>query len=184
MVVGPVDFAGNCGERVSAHSLRGGTTCLRFSARQGLWILLLLFPPTQLLGQSGGEMRFSLKSDPKTFNPLLVEDEPSYDLRYLTGGVLIRRNRQTQVLEPELAISWKISQAGRKIAFQLRQGVSFSDGTPFTAQDVAATMRALMDPALHSTVGDDFRSGSGEVRTEISGKYSVSVIFPQPVAGL
>ncbi len=129
-------------------------------------------------------MRFSLKSDPKTFNPLLVEDESSFDLRYLTGGVLIRRNRQTQVLEPELASSWKISQAGRKITFQLRQGLSFSEGTPFVAQDVAATMRALMDPNLHSTTGDDFRSGVGEVKTEISGKYSVSVIFPQPVAGL
>jgi peptide/nickel transport system substrate-binding protein len=64
-------------------------------------------------------MRFSLKSDPKTFNPLLVEDESSFDLRYLTGGVLIRRNRQTQVIEPELATSWKISQAGRKITPQM-----------------------------------------------------------------
>jgi len=43
----------------------------------------------------------------KTFNPLLVEDGQSETIRYLTGGVLIRLNRQTQVLEPALAVSWK-----------------------------------------------------------------------------
>ncbi len=65
-----------------------------------------------LMAQFGGELRFCLRSDPKTFNPLLVDDEASETIRYLTGGVLIRVNRLTQELEPELATSWKISQHG------------------------------------------------------------------------
>ena len=67
---------------------------------------------------SGGELRFCLHSEPKTFNPLLVDDDASETIRYLTGGVLIRINRQTQELQPELAESWKILDGGRTIAFR------------------------------------------------------------------
>jgi len=134
--------------------------------------------------QPRGELRFCLRSEPRTFNPLLVDDEPSETVRYLTGGVLIRFNRQTQKLEPELAVSWKMSEDGRKISLQLRDGVVFSDGTLFTAEDVAYTMRALMDPNLHSPTGDSFRSGEGAVQAEVLGPRSVSIQFPAPVAGL
>src|SRR5580693_8176233 len=86
---------------------------------------------------------------------------------FQAGGVgcMIRRakklkllvNRQTQNLEPGLAISWKVSKDGRQISFRLRSGISFSDGTPFSAEDVAYTIQQLMDPALHSPTGDAFR---------------------------
>jgi len=148
--------------------------------------LLVSFAMTAatLLAQWGGELRFCLRSDPKTFNPLLVDDEASETIRYLTGGVLIRVNRLTQELEPELAASWKISRQGRVITFQLRRGVSFSDGTPFTADDVAYTIRALMDPALHSPTGDSFRSAPGGIATNISAPNQITIAFPAPVAGL
>ncbi len=76
------------------------------------------------------ELRFYIHSEPKTFNPALVADDASETVRYLTGGVLVRLNRQTQRAEPELATSWKMSKDGRTITFQLRRGVRFSDGTP------------------------------------------------------
>ena len=146
--------------------------------------LFIALIATSALAQTGSELRFALQSDPKSFNPLLVEDEPSSYIRYLTGGVLIRLDRATQAFDPELAKSWKISEGGRRITLQLREGISFSDGTPFTAADVAATMRALMDPNLHSSTGDDFRSSSGEVKTEVRGKYTISILFPQPIAAV
>jgi peptide/nickel transport system substrate-binding protein len=131
-----------------------------------------------------GELRFCLRSEPKTFDPLKVEDESSAAIRYLTGGVLIRLNRQTQALEPELAQSWKVSKDGKQITFKLRSGVSFSDGTPFSAEDVAFTVQQLMDPALHSPTGDSFRSGPGNVETKIISPTQISITFPAPVAGL
>jgi len=131
-----------------------------------------------------GELRFCLRSEPKTFDPLKVEDDASATIRYLTGGVLLRMNRQTQALEPELAQSWKVSKDGRQIAFKLRSGISFSDGTPFSAEDVAYTMQQLMDPALHSPTGDAFRSGPGNVETKVISPTEISVTFPAPVAGL
>ncbi len=135
-------------------------------------------------GPSGGELHFCLHGEPKTFNPLLVEEDSSETVRYLTGGVLIRLNRQTQALEPGLAVSWRVSQEGRRISFRLRTGLYFSDGTPFTAEDVAYTMKALMDPQLHSPTGDSFRSGEGQVDVQIPSSDTVVVTFPAPVAGL
>jgi peptide/nickel transport system substrate-binding protein len=132
----------------------------------------------------GGELRFCLRNEPKTFDPLKVEDDASGAIRYLTGGVLVRVNRQTQALQPELALSWKVSKDGRQISFHLRNGISFSDGTPFSAQDVAYTVQQLMDPALHSPTGDAFRSGTGTVETKVSSPTQISIRFPAPVTGL
>ncbi|HEV2448225.1 MAG TPA: ABC transporter substrate-binding protein [Candidatus Sulfopaludibacter sp.] len=137
-----------------------------------------------LEAQWGGELRFCLHSDPRTFNPVLVEDSSSETVRYLTGGVLLRVNRATQQLEPELAERWRVEDGGRRIVFQLKEGVLFSDGTPFTAEDVAYTMRQLLDPAVHSPTGDAFRPASGTVGTAVRGKYEIAVTFPQPVAAV
>src|SRR5947209_5131777 len=131
-----------------------------------LLVALLAVSASTTAAQSGRELRFCLPAEPRTFHPLVVADDSSETIRYLTGGVLIRFNRQTQELQPELAASWKVSEAGRKISFKLREGILFSDGTPFSAEDVAFTMRALMDPNLHSPTGDSFRSAEGQVRSE------------------
>jgi peptide/nickel transport system substrate-binding protein len=140
-----------------------------------------------LLRQSaaqGSELRFCLHTEPKTFDPLKVDDEASASIRYLTGGVLVRVNRNTQELEPGLALSWKVSKDGRQISFRLRSGIYFSDGTPFSAEDVAYTVQQLMDPALHSATGDAFRSGTGSVETKVISPTQISIRFPAQVAGL
>jgi peptide/nickel transport system substrate-binding protein len=151
-------------------------------------IFALAFLATALLGrawaQGGGELRFCLHAEPKTFDPLKVEDDAAVSIRYLTGGVLVRLNRQTQALEPELAQSWKVSKDGREITFKLRRAISFSDGTPFSAEDVAYTVHQLMDPALHSPAGDAFRTGPGSVETKVASPTQITITFPAPVAGL
>src|ERR1700691_2889533 len=134
--------------------------------------------------QGGGELRFFLHNEPKTFDPLKVEDDASSQIRYLTGGVLIRVNRSTQELEPGLATSWKVSKDGREISFHLRSGILFSDGTSFSAEDVAYTMQQLMDPGLHSATGDAFRSGTGNVETKVISPTEISIRFPAQVSGL
>jgi peptide/nickel transport system substrate-binding protein len=149
----------------------------------GLYLLAVL-SAGHLAAQWGGELRLCLYGEPRNFRPELVDDENSETIRYLTGGVLIRVNRLTQELQPELASSWKVEKNGRSITFQLREGVVFSDGTPFSADDVAYTMEVLMDPAVHSPTGDAFRSGAGQVRAVVEGKLRVSIVFPETVAGV
>jgi len=155
-----------------------------FGRKIAIAIICLGFVLGQASAQTGGELRFCLRTEPKTFNPLKVEDDASGAIRYLTGGVLVRVNRQTQDLEPELAMSWKVSKDGRQISFHLRSGILFSDGTPFTAADVAYTVQQLMDPALHSPTGDAFRSGTGSVETKVISPTQISIKFPAQVAGL
>jgi peptide/nickel transport system substrate-binding protein len=145
---------------------------------------VFFFFPGSVRAQSGGELHFCLHGEPKTFNPILVDDEAAENVRFLTGGVLIRLNRQTQELEPGLAISWKVSKDGRSITFQIRKGLSFSDGTPFTSEDVAYTMKSLMDPQLHSPTGDAFRSGDGTIDLQTPSPEQIKMTFPAPVAGL
>src|SRR5919197_1106538 len=146
--------------------------------------LLLCLSFSTALAQSGGELRFYLHSDPKTFDPLMVADEASETIRYLTGGVLVRVNRRTQQAEPELATSWTTARDGRSVSFNLRPHLYYSDGTPFTAEDVAYTVQRLMDPALHSPTGDSFRSGSGAVRTRVDSPTRITIAFPAAIAGL
>jgi peptide/nickel transport system substrate-binding protein len=134
--------------------------------------------------QWGGELRFCLHSEPRNLHPALVDDDASETVRYLTGGVLVRVNRLNQKLEPELATSWKVEDGGRSVLFRLREGLAFSDGSPFTAEDVSYTMQVLMDPNLHAPTADVFRSGEGSVKTVERGQYEVRIVFPEPVAGL
>jgi peptide/nickel transport system substrate-binding protein len=144
-------------------------------------IILLL---GSAFGQSGTELRFCLWSEPKTFNPLLVQEDSSETVRYLTGGVLVRLNRQTQQLESELASTWKVGKDGRSITFSLRQGIKFSDGTSFSAEDVVYTVQQMMDPNLHSPTGDSFRSGEGKVDSKVLSPSKITITFPAPIAGL
>src|ERR1700704_2332018 len=151
-------------------------------------VLRFLFSLALLTGvifaQSGNELRFCLRAEPKTFDPLKVDDDASLTIRYLTGGVLVRANRQTQALEAELAESWKVSKDGKQITFKLRRGLRFSDGSPFSAEDVAFTVTRLMDPALHSSTGDAFRAGNSTVSTKVLSPNQISIAFSASITGL
>ena len=149
-----------------------------------LSVLVLLMISSAALAQTGGELRLCLYGEPKTLNPLLVQDNESEAVRYLTGGVLVRVNRVTQNAQPELATEWKLMDGGKRIRFKLRTDARYSDGTPFSAADVAYTMERLMDPALHTAVGDAFRSSQGKLSTRVVSPSIVEIIFPAPVANL
>lgn len=132
----------------------------------------------------GGELRFCLHAEPKNFNPLLVSEEPDEVVRFLTGGVLIRMNRETQALEPELAESWRVLGGGRQIEFKLREGVRFSDGVPLTPADVLFSLRSALDPVLHSPAGEPFRSDQGTPAVSQPGSRRILVSLPAPMAGV
>jgi len=49
-------------------------------------------------------------------------------------------------VRPALAASWDLSDDGRQLTFQLRDGITFSDGSPITSDDVVASWLRLIDP--------------------------------------
>lgn len=144
--------------------------------------MLAVLPPAA--AQAGTQLKFCIGASPKTFDPLLVTDEPSETVRYLTGGVLLRLNRQSQQLQAELASSWKLSPDGKSIRFNLRKNLRFSDGVPFTAEDVAYTVDRLNDASLHSPVADAFRVGEGAMTTQIIAPDKIVIRFPTVIVGV
>ncbi len=132
----------------------------------------------------GGELHFALHSDPKTFDPLLSADQSSELCIRLQHDRLLRMNRKTRKFEPGLAESWKILEQGRKIVLQLRKGVQFSDGSPFTAKDVIHTIQRLIDPAVNSPKSGAFRPEQGKVTVEALSGDRVAVTFPTVVPSI
>ena len=54
------------------------------------------------------------------------------------------------VVHPQLAESWESNDAATEWTFHLREGVTFHDGRPFTADDVVWTYQRLLDPEVGS----------------------------------
>ena len=98
--------------------------------------------------------------------------------------MLLRLNRQSQQLQAELASSWKLSPDGKSIRFTLRKNLRFSDGVPFSAEDVAYTMNRLNDASLHSPVADAFRVGEGAIATQIVAPDKIVIRFPTVIVGV
>jgi len=82
-------------------------------------------------------------------------------------------------VEPLLAESWEMEEGGKAFVFKLREGVTWHDGTPFTADDVVFSFNIFANPAVGSTyagklsdvVGyDEFQAGTA---TELAGVTKV-----------
>jgi peptide/nickel transport system substrate-binding protein len=136
------------------------------------------------MAQTAGQLHFTIPADPQTFDPLLITEQAGETIRYLTGGVLIRFNRSTQKLEPALALTWKVQDHARRIDFELRRDIKFSDGSLFGPADVIATMQRIADPRLLSGIADSVRAAGGEIKASQNGVAGVTVLFSKPVAGL
>ncbi|MFZ6990887.1 ABC transporter substrate-binding protein [Curtobacterium sp. RRHDQ66] len=54
---------------------------------------------------------------------------------------------------PALATKWTTSDDGKTLTFTLRQGVSFTDGTPFDAAAVVRNIQHVQDPTTASSTG-------------------------------
>lgn len=130
------------------------------------------------------ELRFVIPGDPRSFDPLHIEESESETVKYLTAGVLVRVNRATDKLEPELAESWTLTDAGRTLTFHLRPGLRFSDGTSFTAADVARSLTRALDPKEASPAGDTIRSAEGIPEIRVVSPQVITLRYKVPKPGL
>jgi len=105
-------------------------------------------------GRRGGRIVIALRSEPKTLNPLIAADGTSREVISAMQADLVHINRATQLTEPALAKSWKISADGLRYTLTLRQGLKFSDGHPLDMEDVLFTFRVYLDEAVHATQRD------------------------------
>jgi len=97
--------------------------------------------------QAAADLTLAIATSPTSLDPRLATDTVSGRLLRLTHRGLVRFDEQLRPA-PDLAHWDEISPT--HIRFHLQAGVTFHDGRPLTAEDVAATYRSLLDPALAS----------------------------------
>ncbi|HYO39236.1 MAG TPA: ABC transporter substrate-binding protein [Nocardioidaceae bacterium] len=86
-----------------------------------------------------------LKNEVDSFNPFNGFEAPSYELWAMTYDFLVGYSMKDMSPVPALAESWKTSEDGLTWTFDVREGVTWSDGEPLTAGDIAFTYNRIID---------------------------------------
>ena len=106
---------------------------------------------------NGGQLVVSVRTEPQSFNRYARRDSPTDLISLLLNAKLVRVNRVSQEVEPWLAESWTRSEAGdhagKRYTVKLRPDVTFSDGHPFTADDVVFSLEAVYDARRRQRAG-------------------------------
>ncbi|WP_292509760.1 ABC transporter substrate-binding protein [Methylobacterium sp.] len=124
------------------------------TARLGTSLDFLRFGGTALLGiciglsaagsaEAANVFRFAFQGDIKSLDPYSLKESFTIGMHGAAYESLVTRDKNLKIV-PQLAESWEIPEPTRW-RFRLRKGVTFHDGSPFTAEDVifsAARVRA------------------------------------------
>jgi len=102
----------------------------------------------------GGTLRLP-GDEPTVLDPALVRDVVSAEYVVEVFGGLVTLSPALEVV-PDLAESWTVDPRGTVYTFTLRAGVTFHDGTPVTAADVAFAVERACDPATGSPVAETY----------------------------
>ena len=136
--------------------------------------------PANETHQRGGEVVASSRSEPRSFNRLVAGDQTSDTVSMLTQGPLVRINRSTFELEPWLAERWESSADGLTHTMHLRQGLTWSDGTPLTSADVLFSLRAVYDPTVKSILASNLTVGGQPIAATTPDDSTVVLTYAAP----
>lgn len=148
-----------------------------------------------LAQQTGGKIRWSLTgvTDLVSLDPAKSSNQQDFTVVNFVHGGLVRLDAGLQTV-PSLAESWSVSDDSLTYTFTLRSGITFSDGTPITADDVVWTFNHALDPKTGGWTGAYYFTmiqGADEVAagtaTEVSGvkkvdDRTVAITIKQPAS--
>jgi len=99
-------------------------------------------------------MVYTEGEDIDTLNPILSDEVLVLDLSELTQGYLVMPDAHGE-MTPSLALrvptqaNGLISNDGTTFTYELRRGVRWTDGTPFTAADIIFSVHTILDPSVN-----------------------------------
>jgi peptide/nickel transport system substrate-binding protein len=134
-----------------------------------------------LSGTRGGNLVASVTADPSTFNRIFARTVANAIIAEPLSADLVHVNRRTYELEPSLATGWEVAQDNRTYTIHLRRGLRFSDGSPFTAEDVVFTLNALQNPKNASGMADQIQVDEKFPSITQVDPYTVRLSWPRPV---
>ena len=161
------------GKKITA--LAFGAVCIGSMLLFVLYInnLFLVEVPTK-----GGELVEGVIGFPRLINPLfLAKNDAEVDIAALTYSGLMRVSQKGS-LEPDLAESYTVSEDGTIYTFTLREKLTWHDGAPLTASDIAFTIKKIQDPLIKSP----HRAKWDGVTIETTDERTVIFTLPQPFA--
>jgi len=97
----------------------------------------------------GGTHVEGVIGSPRFINPLLAISETDNDVTSLVFGGLMSSNADGS-LTPYLAERYEVSEDGLIYTFTLKEGITFHDGSPITADDVVFTVQSAKNPEIKS----------------------------------
>lgn len=107
--------------------------------------------------KAGGRVVISTFADPVVFIWNRASDSASNDIMGFMFEALVASDINGQPI-PGLATSWKFDKPNLTYTFNLRKGVKWHDGKPFTAKDVKATFDMYIHPDSLNTYKADYNS--------------------------
>ena len=119
-----------------------------------------------------------LEANLKTLTPLISTDGYAATVQSFVQESLVTRDPDTLEWQGLIAKSWKVSDDGLTITFQLREDVTFSDGVPLTAEDVLFTYNFTINEAIQAPSDRAALQKIKEVKA--NGKYEVVFTFNEP----
>nr|WP_306265014.1 ABC transporter substrate-binding protein [Pararhizobium sp. IMCC3301] len=98
---------------------------------------------------------------------------------------LVRYSDDLQTIVPNVAKSWSWNDDYTEVTFSLRKGHKWSDGVPFTAEDVKFWYDNLaLDPKVNEKPKDYVLVGGERMTVEVIDPQTVKFILPAPKPGL
>lgn len=132
-------------------------------------------------GKPGGTYTLPLGDSPQSlFYYGVIDNNLGLISQQLFDG-LLEFNYATYKLEPALAESYVVSDGGRTYTFKLRQGVKWSDGQTFDADDVVFTFKnMIMNPEARAGDAASFKLDGKPVEISRVNQYTVRFELPRP----
>ena len=153
------------------------------ASRLTLLLTLVLVLVVALTGSGSAnyrdEVRIGISVEPTTLDPHV---HSNVSTRYILQNIYrsLVSYQTNGELGYEIAESHTVSEDGLVYTFKIREGVTFHDGTPVTAEDVKYSIERILAPENGAT----FRSYFAEVGTVVNAldDYTVEFVLQEPCA--
>ncbi len=128
----------------------------------------------------GGVLIEGNQLDVSTLLPIVTQDVPSSDVQGMIFESLVSINPDTLETVGLLAESWDVNADASVYTFYLRDGITWSDGEPFTADDVEFTYMTFMNPDTGSPRVSDLTSqiDTMDVLDPLTIQFNLKGAFP------
>ncbi|MBU6200589.1 MAG: hypothetical protein KJS90_01155 [Acidobacteria bacterium] len=103
----------------------------------------------------GGPLKIAIGKVANPPTPFTTNDQGSLQILGCVGEYLAWENDKGEV-EPRVAESWESTDGGTTWTYKIRQGITFHDGSPLTADDVVWSIVSHLDEANASTQAGTF----------------------------